>query len=255
MRVRNAALPVTFVFVILGPALLPFPARAASITFSGTISYQGSYSGDTLYVAALDTAGVEDVTLLDLKALTPGPPPFNQPYSLSFDNTGVSPTLLVAAFLDTDGGGVDSVGGADVFGWYAGDATPAGISSASSHSGLDFALPRAEIHGTITFAVGQTEARVDVSGDPACALEGFRPGHYAYSPGPYSILGVYPGTYCVSAQGPTMSGSLKVCYGGCASPTLITLTATEVRNGVDLNFQAAAPVERSTWGRIKARYP
>jgi len=231
-------------------------ALAVPVTFSGTVTYQGTHSGDTLFVAALDTTGVKDVTLLDLQAIAVGPSPFSQPYSLAFDNAGVAETLLVASFLDLDGGGVDSVGGLDVFGWYAGGATPMGIPSASSQSGLDFALPLAEIHGTLTLTETQTEARIDVTGDPTCAMEGFRPRPFLTVSGPYEIIGIYAGTYCVSATGQDVSGPLRLCYGDptCASPTLITLGADEVRTGVDLDFTTVSPVEAASWGGVKALY-
>jgi hypothetical protein len=229
---------------------------AATITFSGTVSYQGSYSGDTLYVAVLDTTGTEDVTILALEAFAVGSPPFDQFYSLDFDNTGVSPLLLVAGFLDVDGGGTDAISDADVFGWYAGTPQPTGVSSATTQSGIDFDLPRAEIHGTITFEAGQSQARLNVS-PTDCTMEGFRPTEWVNSGGPYSLIGLYPGTYCVSADGSPTSGPSHICYGDatCANPTLITLTATQVVTGVDLDFSDSAPVESITWGRIKARYP
>jgi hypothetical protein len=248
----------TFWALLVLSGLLGFPERpvAAPVTFSGTIAYQGSYAGDTLFVAVLDTTGVQDVTLLDLQAFPMGAPPWSQPYTLAFDNAAVSPILLVASFLDVDGGGVDSIGGADVFGWYAGGSSPAGISAASSQSGLDFALPRAEIHGTITLAPGQIEARVDASADPTCQTEGFRPGHYAWQTGSYAIIGLYPGTYCVSADGPTLQGFRRVCYGdpSCTNSPLVTLSETEVRNGIHLDFTAISALERFHWSGVKSLY-
>lgn len=256
MRMRVAAVFTTALFLSLAAAVWLAPgAGAAIVTFSGTVSYQGSYSGDTLYVGVLDTTGVEDVTVLSLQAFPVGPPPFNQSYSLDFDNASASPMLLVAAFLDVDGGGVGSITGEDVFGWYASTPEPTGISSASSQSGIDFELPRAEIHGTITFDSIQTQARPNVS-PTDCMTEGFRPTEWVTSGGPYSIIGLYAGTYCVSADGSPTSGPMHICYGDvtCANPTLITLTATQVVTGVDLDFSGGAPVEALTWGRIKARY-
>jgi hypothetical protein len=164
---------------------------------------------------------------------------------------------MVASFLDVGGGGVDSLNGEDVFGWYGGGTSPTGITSAQSHSGLDFALPRAEIHGTLTFAPGQAEAWVDVSNDPLCALEGFRPRHYQNASGPYAINGIYPGIYCVSAGGYVLSGpNLRVCFGDplCLSPNRVFLSENDVRNGIDLDFTAVAPVERTSWGMLKSRY-
>lgn len=258
MRVLGAAsFAVILVLSVVVTVSLSSPAQAASVTFSGTVTYQGSYSGDTLYVAVIDTTtGNDNVNILGLQAFTPGSPPFSQPYSITFDNTGLSSDVLVASFLDVNGGGLSAVDGVDIFGWYAGTPSPTGVSPSATHSGLDFDLPRAEIHGTITFEAGQTQARLNVSpGD--CFSEGFRPTEWTMTPGPYAINGIYPGTYCVSADGSPTSGPSHICFGDptCASPTLITLTATQVMTGVDLDFSASAPVERLTWGRIKALYP
>ena len=246
-------------FACIAGVLAAFPVGGAAdtITFSGMVSYQGAYSGDTLYVAVLDTSGVEDVTILDLQAHSVGAPPFDQPYSLEFDNSAAGPLLFVVSFLAVDGGGVGGdLGEADVFGWYNGGVSPAQISSASSQGGLDFQLPRAEIHGTLTLAPGQGEVRPDLSNDPLCATEGFRPpGQYSVS-GPYAFIGIYPGTFCVYARGSSPM-EVRTCYGDptCANPTLITLTETEVRTGVDLDFTDVVPARPLTWGEVKSRYP
>ncbi len=255
IRARAAVAVILFLLVV-GLVPLPSAVTADPVTFSGTISYTGAHAGDTLYVAVLDTVGVEDVTLLDVAAIAADPPPFSHAYSLDFDNSGASAELLIASFLDVDGGGLDDVGGADVFGWYGEGMMPAAVSSASSQSGLDFSLPRGEIRGTITFVFEQVEARVDVSSDLACMMEGFRPGTYLLAGGPYAINGVYAGTYCVSADGNTMSGSLRICHGDptCKSPTTITLTEGEVVENVDLDFNDAVPVETTSWGSVKALY-
>ena len=227
------------------------------ITLSGVVSYDGASEGDTLYVGVLDTVGVEDVTILDLVAIDVGAPPFVQAYVLEFDNTAVSAQLLIAAFLDVDGGGVDGdISGVDVFGWYAGSTSPAAVSSAATQSGLDFALPTGEIHGTVTFGPGQSEARIDVSPDVSCMSEGFRPGGFLFASGAYSVIGVYPGTYCVSASGSGSFGSMRVCHGdpGCFAPVSITLSEGEVITDVDLHFDVINPVESSSFGLIKARF-
>lgn len=241
--------------ITIAAAVLAGNTCADPVTFSGTVTYAGSVSGDSLYVAVLDTVGVEDVTLVDLVAIPVGLSPFAQPYFLSFDNAGLSPELLVAAFLDVDGGGIEDVSGADVFGWYDGNMIPAGIPSAGSQSRLDFALPLAEIHGTVTFAPAQVEARVDVSHDATCMLEGLRPRHFMFSSGSYAIIGIYPGTYCVSADGHDAFGPRHVCHGDptCANPVLITLTETEVKTGVDLDFTTLV-VHGSAWGRVKSLF-
>lgn len=233
---------------------LAVAAAALPVTFSGTVSYSGSYSGDSLYVAVLDTTGVEDVTLLDLQVFAVGAPPFSQPYVLNFDNDGLTNDLIVASFLDVDGGGVDSVSGNDVLGWYNGTIDPAPISPASSQVGLDFDLPLAEVHGTVTFAPGQAEANIWATSDVTCEGDTFRPQVEVSSSGAYSIVGLYPGTYCVMGEGfgPTFFGF--ACFGGCSSPTPVTLTQTEVRNNVDLDFTDTVPVEAVSWGQVKSKY-
>jgi len=252
---------------MLGRALILIPvaagmlwaagAAADTVTFSGSVSYTGNYSGDSLYVAVLDTANAgEDVNILVLQAFDPGPPPFNQLFSLQFDNTGVGSQVMVASLLDVDGDGTNSVTGADVFGWYNGGTLPTGISSASSQSGLDFSLPRGEIRGILTFTAGQTEARVSVTPDLTCMTEGFRPNDPFQADGSYAMVGIYPGTYCVYASGNTSTGYAQICYGdpSCASPTTITLADGEVKNNVDFDFTDTAPVEPTTWGLLKSRY-
>jgi len=250
-----AAMAMILALVTIGLGGSPSGSAADVITYSGTVSYQGSHTGDTLYVAILDTTGVEDVTLLAVGAFAVGAPPFDQSFSLDFDNTGVGAFLLLASFLDVNGTGIGDVDGADVFGYYDGNAIPASIPSGSSQTGLDFALPLAEIHGTVTLAPGQGEVRIDATTNPACQMEGFRPQSRASSTGPYEIIGLYPGTYCVYSE--ESSGSTRTCYGDptCASPVLVTLTETEVRMGVDLDYTSVVPVSPTTWGRVKSRYP
>jgi hypothetical protein len=252
-RFSRTALSFACIACIL--AAFPVGSAADTITFSGTVSYQGAYSGDTLYVVVLDTSGVEDVTILDLQAFSVGAPPFDQPYSLQFDNSAAGALVFVISFLDVDGGGVSDVGEADVFGWYNGGVSPTQISSASSQSGLDFPLPRAEIHGTLTLAPGQGEVRPNLSTDPLCRTEGFRPPAWHSVSGPYALIG-YPGTFCVYARGSGPMGEVRTCFGDptCASPTLITLTEDEVRTGVDLDFTDVVPLRPLTWGQVKSLY-
>jgi hypothetical protein len=259
MRVGGSALLVAVMAAILtvaGSAWFPAEAGAATITFSGTVSYTGSYTGDSLYVGVLDTTGVEEVNVLTLQVFDPGAPPFNQSFSLSFDNTGVGSNLLVVALFDRDGDGTNSVSGADIFGWYNGSSMPAAVSSSSSHSGLDFALPLAEVHGNLTFASGQTEARVELSTAANCLMDSFRPSDPFLSPGAYAIIGVYPGTYCIHSEGGGTNGYAFLCYGDatCASPTLVTIGATDIKNNIDFDFAAVVPVVKTTWGLLKSRY-
>jgi hypothetical protein len=249
---------IVFASVAAGIAGLASVAGADAVTFSGTVTYEGSYLGDTLFVAVLDTTGTEDVTLLSLEGYAVGSPPLSQPYSLEFDNTGVGAFVFVASFLDVDGGGIDDIGGTEVFGWYAGSAIPAAVSSAASQSGLDFPLARAEIHGTVTFAPDQIEAWVALSDDPLCGSEWFRPRVYVSGSGPYSIIGVYPGTYCAYAEGYGVTWPhVRMCFGDvlCVNPTLITLSETQVETGVDFDFTGIIPVRPMSWGQVKSRYP
>lgn len=231
--------------------------EAATVTVTGTVSYAGDYSGDTLYVAVLDTTGVEDVTLLDLQAYPVSAPPFGQPYSLSYDNTGVGPLVMVVALLDVDGDGTNSVSGADIFGWYGEAPEPAGISSATSNTDIDFFLPLAEIHGTLTFAPGQTEARVNITTPvTGCLNGGFRPNDPFTSDGAYAVIGIYEGEYCISAEGNTSNGYTVVCYGdpSCATENYVSVGIGDIVSGIDFDFSATVPVERTTWGLIKSHY-
>ncbi|HMB69031.1 MAG TPA: hypothetical protein VKU85_06950, partial [bacterium] len=66
------------------------------VTLSGAVTYDGTHTGDSLFVAVIDTTGAEDATLLDLQTIAVGPPPLSQPYSLTFDNTGVGAEVFVA---------------------------------------------------------------------------------------------------------------------------------------------------------------
>jgi hypothetical protein len=249
-----------FVFVstmiLLAGFIRPI-AEADVVTLSGTITYQGAYSGDTLWVAVIDTAQGEDVTFLAIQPFQVGSFPLNQPYSIDFDNASASAEVVVAALLDVDGGGVDNPSGADIVGWYAGAADPVLVSSALSQSGLDFALPRAEIQGTVTLAPGQDSAWIDITQDPQCVHAGFtRPPLEMKASGSYIMAGIYPGAWCVFAEGNIPPLYARVCYGDptCVNPVLVTLTAAQVKTGVDFDFTGSAPVEESTWGRLKSRY-
>ena len=236
----------------------PSSAGDALVTLSGTISYTGSHSGDTLYVAVIDTSASKDVSFLALRAYAIGLPPLNQPYSIDFPGSGAPPFVILAALLDVDGGGVDSVSGSDIVGWYAGSADPVGVSSSLSQSGLDFVLPRAEVHGTITLVAGQTEAWIEATQDPACRAIGFRrPPVKVTGSGPYSITGLYAGTWCVYAEANIPNTSFAhICYGdpNCVNPSTITLNEAQIRVGVDLDFTGHTPAFPLSWGRLKARY-
>jgi hypothetical protein len=256
---RNVALFSIAMFLVWVPVgLVATVANAAVITLSGTVHYQGAYSGDTLYVVVIDTTQAQDVTFLSLKAYAVGSPFLGQAYAIDFDNAAAPPEVIVAALLDVDGGGVQNVSGNDIVGWYAGAAAPTGISSADSQGGLDFDLPRAEIQGTITLAPGQTDAWIDVTQNPQCQHTGFnRPRTEITASGPYAIRGFYAGEWCISAEGnypPSLF--VRVCYGdpACVNPTLVSLTAAQVKTGVDLDLSAPVPAQGTSWGRLKSRY-
>ena len=245
------------VFLLIFAAGIVTSAQAETVTLTGTIHYEGPYEG-TLYVAAVDTTEADTTQFLDLQPYTPGSPPFDQAYSLSFDNATAPSEILVVALLDVDGSGTDSVGQGDILGWYDGNPEPTPVSTASSHNGLHFDLPQAEIHGTVTFAPGQTRASVIAA--TSCSGEGAwgRPGVDFTESGTYSMKGIYAGTWCVLAYGllPTPPFFVVACFGDptCANPTPISLEATEIRTGVDFDFSGNVRVASTTWGRLKAQY-
>jgi len=236
---------------------IALPAQAEVVTFTGTIHYDGPYTG-TLNVAAIDTTQADSAQFLGLQSYSPGSPPFDQPYSISFDNATAPTDVIIAALLDVDGGGVDTVGQGDIIGWYNSQPMPTKVSTASSHNGLHFDLPQAEIHGTVTFAPNQTTATVIAA--TSCTEEGAwgRPGIELTETGTYSIKGLYAGTWCGFAIGflSTPPFFAVQCFGDptCVNPTPITLETTEIRTGIDFDFSGNVPVEHATWGRLKAKY-
>jgi hypothetical protein len=237
--------------------LIPVLANGAPITLSGIVTYDGPYDGDTLYVALLDTSLSDDGPFVTV-AYDVGNSPVSQSFTFNLDNALIPPVVWVASLLDVDGGGVDSIGVADVVGWYDGNPIPVEVSTATSHSGLDFALPTAEIHGAVTFAPVQAGAEIVAMPYPRCGLRGLaRPSVELSASGPYSIIGVYAGVYCVQAYGWGGPVQNRVCFGDftCVDPTSITLGEGEAMHGVNLSFVNPAPVERSTWGTLKSRYP
>ena len=245
----------------LGPSLLlSFSFATAGeplVTLSGSVTYTGSYSGDTLYVAVIDTTAEKDVSFLAIRAYPVGNSPLSQPYSATFPSSSAPPYVIVVALLDVDGGGLDSVSGNDIVGWYPGSADPVGVSSSASQSGLDFALPLAEVHGAITLASGQTEAWIEATQNEACSALGFRrPPVSVAGTGSYSIIGLYPATWCVYAEGNIPPGSFAhVCCGDptCRNPLSFTLNENQVKMGVDLDFTGYVPARKASWGLLKVR--
>jgi len=253
---RHLGLLGTFLLVTVAIGVAT-PALAEVVTMSGTIHYDGPYSG-TLYVAAIDTTQADSAQFLGLQSYSPGSPPFDQPYSVSFDNATAPTDVIIAALLDVDGGGVDTVGQGDIIGWYNSEPIPTKVSTSSSHNGLHFDLPQAEVHGTVTFAPSQTGAIVVLA--TSCSDEGAwgRPGIQLSESGTYSLKGIYAGTWCGLAIGtlsvPPFFNAL--CFGDptCVNPTPITLTTTEVRTGIDFDFSGNVRVGNTTWGHLKSKY-
>jgi hypothetical protein len=233
-------------------------ATAEVVSFSGTVSYTGSYAADTLYVAIMDTNTVGDEpTFITAGAFPLGLPPFDQAFELSFDNALATGPLVVAAALDVDGGGLQSIAGGDIVGWYGSAPDPALVSPTASHADIDFWLPLAEIKGTVTFGPDQISASVNASPDANCQGASFQPKLDMGSEGAYTILGLYPGTYCIRGEGQSASiGWISICYGDrfCASPTLVSVTTSQVVTGVDLDFSVITPNEETSWGTVKSSY-
>ena len=233
-------------------------ADASTVTFTGTVHYDGPYSG-TLYVAVIDTTQADSAQFLDLQSYGAQGPPFDQAYSLSFDNATAPAQVIVAALLDVDGGGVDSVGQGDIVGWYDSNPLPALVSSDSDHNGLHFDLPQAEIHGTVTFAPGQIDAAIIMATSCSESQGAFgRPAVRLNESGTYSMKGIYAGTWCAAAFGSTSIPPffLGLCFGDptCANPTPITLETTEIRTGIDFDFTGNVKSRKTTWGNLKSSY-
>jgi hypothetical protein len=252
---RLGLLRMVLLLTLLASAAAPL-AHASTVTITGSVSYSGPYQGDTLYVAVLDTNQTGHDQFLDLKAYSVGAPPLNQAYSLSFDNTSAPSEVIVAALLDVDGGGADSVSANDILGWYASTATPTALASSTSHSNIDFSLPEGEIQGMLTFAPGQTYAYIVVS--QSCSGGVFsRPAAEFTHTGPYAMRGVYPGLWCVFAFGfiPPFTFT-AICYGDptCENPTLLSITGSETLTNIDLDFSGNVPAGNTTWGRLKSKY-
>jgi hypothetical protein len=233
-------------------------ADAEVVTFSGTVTYGGSYAADTLYVAVLDTntAGGEP-NFLAAEAIPVGTPPYSQPFSVSFDNASAIGPLVVAGALDVDGGGLATISGGDIVGWYASTPDPTLVPPTSSQTGIDFALPLAEIRGTVTFGPGQTYASVNAVPHSTCDGGSFAPQLEMSSEGAYVLPGLYAGTYCIRAHGQNESiGWISVCHGDplCVDATFVTLTTSQAVIGVDLDFSAVQPNETASWGSVKSTY-
>jgi hypothetical protein len=209
-------------------------------------------------VGVIDTSSYEQYAIL---AFDVGNSPLSQSFTFNLDNSLMPPVVWVAAFLDVDGGGTQNITGVDVLGWYASAPIVAEVSTATSRSGLDFALPTGEIHGTVTFVPGQDGAELWVTPHSQClqgSLSHFGPPVKTTGTGPYAIIGVYAGTYCLFANGSgSIPGRYLVCYGdySCVDPTPVTIGQGEVRNGVNISFVDTSPAERTTWGTLKSRYP
>lgn len=222
---------------------------AATITLSGNVSYDGVYdTANTLYVLIYD---LDDEMAIGTDSVAVGVPPFTVAYSFDFDNSAITGPAILAAVLDVDDSGYDPMNPStspDIVGWYAGALDPTFIDTGFSQTGLDFPLPTGEIRGNVIFAPSQTWATI-----MACSVpNSWCPQEFDLaSNGSYAIVGLYAGDWIV--EGDSDQGTL--CYGdpNCVTPTVLSLTAGEVRTGVDLDFSILAMDARS-WGRIKAKY-
>jgi hypothetical protein len=236
--------------------------NAATVTFSGTVSYTGSYVADTLYCAVMDTTGMGGgggraggPTLLAYQALPIGSAPFAVPFSLDLDNAGLTSGLWLACLLDVDHTGFvpDSLNNvvttADLVGWYDGHSEPVLVDPSTSHAGLDYSLGTGEIRGNIVFAVGQSDAEVrGLSVPNGWNAENIR----LTGSGPYALLGTYAGSYVVTTYGGPFG---QLCWGDptCVAPTILTLSDGQIVTGIDFTY-STSPVEAETWGRVKTRY-
>ena len=232
---------------------------AADITFSGQISYSGTYDADTLCVAVIDTTG--DFRVVTIVPHHVDAVPFQIPYSVTFDNAGVGPWVVLGVILDTDlsgCGSLDTPG--DIVGWYGSAPEPVFISSAQSQSGLDFSLPTAEIHGSVELYPGFDQVDVIIYSEQGPSGFSSRLVHKATSSGPFEVHGVYAGTWFVSGFAccnGIPEARRVLCYRdnwGCSGPTPIPLVDGQVVTGIDLNFNIPTAVQGSSWGRIKRLY-
>lgn len=242
--------------------LVTSPGRTTPVTLSGQVTYDGSYdSAQSLYVILIDT---QTETLVCTDTLTVAGTPFVADYSLTFDNAGLSSEAGVFALLDVDnsGSGVDIDGlgtPGDVIGyhgsWESGTYEPEFVSPSVSQTGLDFALPKAEIHGYATFVDSRAPVHIE-----ACSC----PGHWCpwvfdlSSSGDYSLI-IYAGEWFV--RGVVGDYQDSYCYVGAggycdADPecTALTLDDETVLTGIDITIHVPSPIETQTWGRIKAGY-
>jgi hypothetical protein len=241
---------VAFVLGVVAVFAAAIRVAAAPVTFSGTVSYTGTYVAGVVYVAVVDTLGPTTIGFVGLAA---GAPPFSMPYAVDFDNAGLVRPMMVAALLDVDGSGFDpdsldtTLGEPDILGWYAGQSLPLHVAVGASHANLDFALPRGEIRGDVTFDSGQTYAEIMAPTFPdywSTKMDELT------ASGPYAIIGLYAGDYVVAGW----DGMFRsICYGdpSCTNPTVLSLAVGQVMNGVDLDFRPTALGTRS-WGRVKA---
>jgi hypothetical protein len=244
-------------FVVL---FLTTAVDAVPVTFSGTVTYNGSYSADSFYVAVIDTT--DNMDLLGYVALPAGSPPFSLPYVVEFDNAWATIPLWLVALLDADSSGIDpdsldnAYTNSDILGWYGSQPDPIMIPPDVSQSGLDFFLPTAEIHGTLTFGTEQTDTWVWARSEGGFETASFTYDAAGHTSAPYELRGVYAGDwYVMGAADCGSAGDKTICYGDptCQNPTLIHLNEGQVLVGIDFDFRPC-PVEETSWGRIKHLY-
>ena len=192
-------------------------ASATTVTPSGDVSYEGSYSADSLYVVAVDALLDRDASGFDWPVGATGP---------------------------------DPVTNGDILGWFDGQRDPVFVLASAYVPGLDFPLPTGEITGTVTMIGSQTEVTIVAS--PLIVLDA--PGEAettVTASGPYAILGVYPGGWYVRG----ISEQGDVCYmdPSCTTSPLVVVTLGEIRTGIDIDF-SPLPVEGRSWGGMKSLY-
>ncbi|MFN8178528.1 MAG: hypothetical protein U0167_11375 [bacterium] len=233
-------------------------ATAAPVTLSGTVSYDGSYgAGDSLYVSVIYVTSHVPVVLGYVALPRPSPRPhFSVPFTVGFDNATAPDSVAVLAILDEDHSGFDpdsldnAITVPDILGWFDGHANPRGVDASSSQTGLDFALPKGEIHGGVAFAPGQTWAAVVPRAVPSDVNAKWAD---LGAPGSYAVIGLYAGDYIVHGQ----SDVGDMCWGShprCVNPDVLSLGDGEIRTGVNLDFGVLLPVSPWSWGRLKAGY-